>query len=184
MSVFEEVLTGLVAVIALAMLLQSIGLLLAVAVTRKATQRAEERFEEIRTAVMPVVDRIREVFEHMGPNIEKTAEEIRNLSQEVRVQSADVRSAVVEVSDRIRHQVERLDAMVSGVLDGVDRAGSFVSDAVQKPMRQISALVASFKAAVEALRAAETGRPAQGVRYHDGGHAAADGPAGEKDMFA
>ncbi len=184
MSEFEAVLTGLVAVIALAMLLQSIGLLIAVAVLRKATQRAEERFEEVRAAVMPVVDRGREALERMGPKIEKAAAELSNLSEEVRLQTADVRSAVTEITDRVRHQIERLDGMFSGVLDGVDRAGTFVSETVQKPMRQISALVASFKAAVEALRAAETGRPARGVRYPSSEPAAADGPAGKKDMLA
>jgi hypothetical protein len=184
MSNFEGVLTGLVAVIALAMLLQSIGLLIAVAVMRKATQRAEERFEEIRAAVMPVVERARTVFERMGPNIEKAASDLSNLTEEVRSQTADVRSALVEIVGRARHQAERVDGMVSGVLDGVDRAGTFVSETVQKPVRQISALVASFKAAVEALRASEPGRPARGVRYAGSQPAAVDGPAREKDMYA
>lgn len=184
MSNFQAVLTGLVAVIALAMLLQSIGLLIAVAVMRKATQRAEERFEEIRAAVMPVVERARAVFERMGPNIEKAASELSNLTEEVRSQTADVRSALVEIVGRAKHQAERVDGMVSGVLDGVDRAGTFVTETVQKPVRQITALVASFKAAVEALRASEPGRPARGARYASSEPVAVDGPASKKDMYA
>ncbi len=184
MSNFQAVLTGLVAVIALAMLLQSIGLLIAVAVMRRATQRAEERFEEIRAAVMPVVERARAVFERMGPNIEKAASELSNLTEEVRAQTAEVRSAVVEIAGRVKHQAERVDGMVSGVLNGVDRAGTFVSETVQKPVRQISALVASFKAAVEALRDSQPGRPAQRVRYTTSEPAATDGPATKKDMYA
>ncbi len=42
--------------------------------------------------------------------------------------------------------------MFTGVLDGVDRAGAYVADAVSKPVRQISGLLASLKAIVESLR--------------------------------
>lgn len=184
MSNFEAVLTGLVAVIALAMLLQSIGLLIAVLVMRKAAQKAEERFGEIRATLMPVVERAREVFERMGPNIEKAASDLSNLTEEVRTQTADVRSALVEIVGRAKHQAERVDGMVSGVLDGVDRAGSFVSDSVRKPVRQITALVSSFKAAVEALRASEPGRPVRPMRYAGSEPVAVDSPSSKKDRYA
>jgi hypothetical protein len=42
--------------------------------------------------------------------------------------------------------------MLSHVLDTLDRTGHFMSDVVNKPMRQFSAILASVKAVVESLR--------------------------------
>ena len=55
-------------------------------------------------------------------------------------------------STRVRRQASRLDTLMTNVLDTVDRASNFMADAVAKPMRQFSAILASVKAAIESLR--------------------------------
>jgi hypothetical protein len=45
-----------------------------------------------------------------------------------------------------------MDTMMTKTLDTVDRAASFMTDTVSKPMRQLSAVMASAKAIVETLR--------------------------------
>jgi hypothetical protein len=55
-------------------------------------------------------------------------------------------------------QSTRVDAMVSSALDAVDSAAVFVAETVNKPVRQISGLLASVKAIVESLGASQ---PAQ-----------------------
>ena len=66
-----------------------------------------------------------------------------------------MQSAANEIVARVRRQASRLDTMLSSVLDAVERAGAFMADAVAKPMRQLSAVLASAKAVVESLRSAE-----------------------------
>jgi hypothetical protein len=45
--------------------------------------------------------------------------------------------------------------MLSSVLDAVDRAGGFLTDAVSKPARQLAGLLASLKAVIESLRSSD-----------------------------
>ena len=68
------------------------------------------------------------------------------------MQAADVQSAANEIIERVRRQASRLDTMLSNVLDAVERASVFMADTVAKPMRQLSAILASAKAVVESLR--------------------------------
>jgi hypothetical protein len=63
-----------------------------------------------------------------------------------------VQSSVEEIVERVRLQSNRVDNMVSGVLDTADRAGSYVNDVVTRPMRQISSILAAAKAIIESLR--------------------------------
>jgi hypothetical protein len=74
----------------------------------------------------------------------------------LREQSAEVRSTVAHVLVRVNRQASRVDAMLTGILDTVDRASGFVTDAVSRPMRQLSRLLASAKAIIESLRSSES----------------------------
>ena len=57
----------------------------------------------------------------------------------------------------------------ASVLDRVERAGSFMSDAVARPMRQLSGLIASVRAAVETLRGPDA-VPTRVPHYTDSDH--------------
>ena len=57
-----------------------------------------------------------------------------------------------EILERIDKQSSRIDTMFSSTLDTVDKASSFVTHTVGKPVRQLSGLLAGVKAAVESLR--------------------------------
>ena len=146
---------ALVAAVALLMLFQMIVLLALFFVIRKAARSIREDVEDLRSSVAPIIDNTRELITRLAPKIEQTTSDVAALSRSLRVQAADVQSAANEIVDRVRRQASRLDTMMSNVLDAVDRASVFVSDSVAKPMRQLSAILASAKAAIEALRTAE-----------------------------
>lgn len=146
---------ALVAMVALAMLIQAIVLVAALSVLRKLAKSITEEIEELRFSVMPVVDHARELFERVGPKIEATTADLAVLTRALRDQTADVQAAADEIIARARRQAGRVDSMLSSVLDAVDRAGVFMADTVAKPMRQLSAFLASAKAVVESLRNSE-----------------------------
>jgi phage-related protein len=169
---------AVVAVVALAVLLQAIVLLAIFLALRKAIRSLHEDVEDLRSAVMPIIDNTRELFIHVAPRLEAAAADLAAMTHGLRVQTADVQSAAAEAIERMRAQVSRLDAMISGAFDAVDRASTFVSEAVAKPLRQLSGILASAKAVVESLRNAATAEPRPQPARPPAGH-----PLGEKDVF-
>ncbi len=161
----------IVAAVAVTMLLQAIVLLAIFSTLRKAAQSMREDVEQLRTTVIPVIENVRELLVHTGPKIESAATDLAALSQNLRRQTADIQVAGKEIIDRLQKQSQRVDSMLTKVLDAVDRTGGFMTDTVTKPMRQLAGLLASAKAVVEALR---SDSPT---------HSAGDKARGDKDMF-
>jgi len=164
---------ALIALIALAMLIQAIVLLAAYVAMRKAARSADEKIEELRSSIMPLVDKTRELLTRLAPKIEATAEDMAALTHSLRLQTTDVQYAANEIVTRVRSQAGRIDAMLTNVLDAIERAGDFMADAVSKPMRQLSAILASAKAALESLR-----------NYVPPPRSNANRMSGDNDMFA
>lgn len=163
---------AILAIVAVAVLLQAFVLLAIFFAVRKGIQSMREELEELRSSITPILYNTRELFVHVAPRIEETVADMAALAHSLRTQTADVQATATEIMERLRNQSSRLDAMLSGVLDGVDRACGYVTEAVSRPMRQLSGVLASVKAAVEALRSAAGSVAAPQT------HAASD-----KDMF-
>jgi hypothetical protein len=142
-----------IAITALAVLMQAIILLAIYLAVRKAANSVREEVEDLRASVMPILSTTRNLITRVAPNIEVATADLVEITHSLRAQTAQMETAATEIVGRVRRQTNRLDKMFSGVLDSVDKAGAFVADAVSKPVRQISGLVASLKAIVESLRA-------------------------------
>ena len=152
---------ALFALVALAMLVQAIVMFAAFIVFRKAAASTDEKIEQFRASVTPLIDNTRALLARLTPRIEQTADDLSAITHSLRVQSAEIESTTSVLVARARFHAIRLDGMLTHVLDTVERTGSFVSDAVNKPMRQFSAVLASVKAVVESLR---SGVPRPGSR--------------------
>ena len=163
---------ALVALIALAMLVQAIVLFASFVAMRKAARAMRDQIEDMRSVIMPLVYSVQDLFTRLTPKVEQTTDDLAALTHALRLQTADVQSAATEIVARARRQANRVDALLTSVLDAVDRASAFMADAVAKPMRQLSAVLASAKAVVESLRNAE---PAA--------HSQANRTPGDNDMF-
>jgi methyl-accepting chemotaxis protein len=146
---------ALVVAVALAMLIQAIVLLAALIALRKLAKSIRDEVDDLRAAVMPVIENTRNLLARVTPKIEQTASDLAVLTRALREQTADVQAAADEIIGRAQLQARRVDSMLSNVLDAVDRAGSFMADTVAKPMRQFSAFLASAKAVIESLRSTQ-----------------------------
>jgi signal transduction histidine kinase len=164
---------ALFGLVALAMLVQAIVLLAAFFAMRKAARSIDEKLEAFGSSVTPLIDNTRALVTRLTPRIEETADDLAALTHSLRVQTADIQFAANEIVARARIQASRLDEMLSHVLDTLQRTGDFMSDAVNKPMRQFSAILASVKAVVESLRSGAPGPRSQ----------ANPTPRGDNDMF-
>ena len=163
----QTILLFFVAITSLAMLTQAIVLLAIYLSMRKAAATIRDEIDELRSSVMPVVDNTRDLcarattlFEKISPKVESAATDLAELAHGLRLQTEEIQVSTLEVLDRVRRQSSRMDQMFSSVLDAVDRAGGFVAEVISKPVRQISGILASIRAVIEALnKPAPEGRP-------------------------
>jgi ABC-type transporter Mla subunit MlaD len=145
---------------------------------RKAASSTKGQLEELRSSIMPVVANTRDLlanmldlFARVGPRIDAVSTDLAEITNGLRRQTTEIQVTADEIMDKVRRQSGRIDGMFSTVLDGVEKAGGFVAEAVGRPVRQISAVLASVKAVVDALR-----KPT-------GAERPAHTPAADKDMF-
>jgi len=158
----------IVGAIAVAMLVQAFVLLATFIVMRKSIDRLHQQLDETRSKVTGLLDKVtpliesaREFLVHTAPKIESAVADIAVVTQKLRAETEDVQVAANELIDRARRQGARMDSMMTKTLDAVERAAIFMTDTVAKPMRQLSAVLASAKAVVESLRSGTSDGRAQ-----------------------
>jgi uncharacterized protein YoxC len=162
-----------IALVALAMVVQAIALIVIFVSVRRSLHSALQQFDELHVKVTPILDNVQVLVQRLGPKIAAVTDDVTEVAHKVRIQVDDVQATATELVERLRHQAARLDSMTSAVFDAVDRVGSFVSDAVSKPLRQLAGVLASARAVVESLRS-----PVREGNNAPPPHADAD-----KDMF-
>jgi ABC-type transporter Mla subunit MlaD len=162
----ETIELAFIIVAAAAFVLQMIILFGMYLATRKAVSKMQSDFEQLKNSVTPViesavpilksagpmVETARVLVTRMAPKLEAAGNDLAATARGVREQGAALHEATQQMIDRVNQQAHRVDAMVSDALDSVDRAGSFVVRTVDKPVRQISGILAAVKAVLDALR--------------------------------
>lgn len=153
----ETYLVIFVGLTGLALLVQAIVMLAAFLTMRKSIISIKADVQEMRTSVMPILAKSKETLDKVTPKIESIATDISELVQRVKVQSFEVQAVAAEILDRVERQTSRVDHMFTGLIDGVEHATNLVTDSVTRPVRQVSAVLASAKAFLTVLA---TGRRA------------------------
>ena len=153
METHEAVELAFVVIAALALVTQTIILLAIFQGITKAAQSLKVEIEGIRSSVMPVVHKTRDLVDRLSPKVEQTVTEVGDLVHGLRVHAEELEASLTEILERVRKETGRVDAMFSNTLDALDRAGTYVTQTVSKPVRQLSGLLAGIKAIVESLNA-------------------------------
>ncbi len=149
----------LIAVTAAAVLLQAFVVLAMALGLKKSSSVMIREIDDLKASITPFVDNARGLLDRVGPKLEATTTDAAEIVRAFKVQAAEAEASIAEILDRVRKQTTRMDEMVSGVLDSVDRAGNYVAGVVNGPVRQVSGVLASIKAITETLR-----RPARAPR--------------------
>jgi phage-related protein len=172
MPTHEMIELACIAVTAIALVTQTIVLIAFTMGASKAIKALKEEIEEMRTSIMPTVHTVRELVERLSPKVEQTVTDLSAFASGLRKQAAEVEEVASEVLARVRKETGRIDNMFSGTLDAVDKASNYVTHAVSKPIKQISGILASVKAVIEALSKPEVHSNYRRASVSD-----------EKDMF-
>ncbi len=168
----ESLLIWFVGLTAVAVLLQAMVLLSLAVAVRKTAKTIEEQMTQLRGTVEPVAEQMRGFLERVGPRLEAATTDLADIVHGLRAQSAEMQASAMEILEHARRQSSRVDGMMTGVLDTVDRATAILTDAVSIPLRQISGVAAFVRAALHTLKAGGRGERRQPT------HSAAD-----RDMF-
>jgi hypothetical protein len=148
----QTVMLAFVIVTALAVLLQTILLLAIFLTIRKTATSVASQVNEIRSVVIPVVQSTRDLLRRLTPKVESTVDDLADVANIWRAQSAEMQTSIHEILEKLRQQSVRVDQMLSTALNSVDRVGGYVADAVSRPVRQITGVLNAFKAITESLR--------------------------------
>jgi len=143
----------IIAVAALAVVLQAIFLIAILISIKKATLTIHKEIQDVRSSIAPILINSRDFLTRVAPRIDSVSADVADITHILRVRIAALESVVAEILERVQRQTTRVDSMFTGALDSVERVGEFVSNAVSKPVKQVSALFASAKAIVEVLSA-------------------------------
>ena len=149
----ETLLLIVAAFTGLAVLLQCVVLFALYLAVRRATRSLEEQVDDIRSAVMPIIENIRTLVSRVAPKIDTAVSDIADVAHSLRTQSGQIQSAADVALERIREQGARVDSLLSSILDTLERTGGILSAFVSKPVRQFSGILMSFKAIIDSLRA-------------------------------
>jgi methyl-accepting chemotaxis protein len=168
----------LIAVTAFCILFQTILLTAVFVAVRKGIKSLTDQVDDLRSSAMPVIDHTRDFVKRITPKVEETAKNVAEMSQTIKEHTTAVSASVSDITQKVNAQSSRVDAMVSRALDALDNAAGFVAETVDKPVRQLSGILASIKAIVETLGAYQPARRAPQPPAH-GAAQSASGPADE-----
>ncbi len=166
-SNLETLLIVFIAITGLSVLMQALVLLGIFLTVRKAVQGGQQQADEFRSKLTPVLETSKEFMESankvftatkglidgLDPKLQSAATELAEMSREIHSQTNALQVSVAEVAENLRRQAIRVDSMTTAALNGLDRAGGFINQAIDLPVRQVSGVIAAARAVIETLRA-------------------------------
>jgi hypothetical protein len=126
-------------------------------IARTAAAKAEKIADEMSGKALPIIVQSRTLLEDLSPRIRVIAANLAEISTTLKDQTKHVNSTVGEVVDKTRTQAERVDEMVTAVLDGVTHASATIQTGVSKPVRKLNGILEGFRVAVETFVRSNSG---------------------------
>lgn len=152
-----------VGMVAFAMLVQAIVVVIAAIGAAKARSRVLAIVEEVRSKTVPVIDRANGIMFELHPKVRIITDNLVETSHIVRAKAQDFDETISNVNQRARAQTDRVDDMVSSVLDTTAGIASTLQKSVTYPVREIHGIMSGLKAGIDVL----VGRGKNGSRYSD-----------------
>jgi len=146
------------AVIALALVAQAVGVLIGAAFGAKLLHKVNVIANIVETKTGPIMDRTANILKDLEPKVKNVGESAEHISSTVRVKvdelsvtMGELNETMREINGRTRVQVRRADGIVSDALQATEEISHSVQHSIKVPVRQIAGVVAGVKAAVETL---------------------------------
>ena len=138
-------------VVAAALVIQSIAVFLLVVALRKWLQRTSDALEDLNRKITPVATTASEMLTESREKIQAISSNIADITQQVKSQVGRVDAFLTDTSERARLQVVRLDQLISNTMSRVDETTEIIQNSVVGPVRELSAILAGVKTALDVL---------------------------------
>ena len=137
-----------IAVIAVAVVLQTL-ILAGVGITVfKLGKRMQAMQAKVNDQVLPMMEKARTLVDQSIPKLEKVVDNITESSVVVRSQAEKIDGAVTQIVESVRKQAERIDVMTTRTLERVDSTAATVQNTVTTPIRRIGGVLEGVIAGV------------------------------------
>lgn len=156
-----------VAITGFSVLLQACVLLGIFLAVRKAVQSGKEQAEEFQSKLTPVLETskvfmesanglfaaTKNLIDGIDPKLRSAATDLADMTSDLQEQTTRLRASADEIAEMVHRQANRVDGMATATLNGVDRIGGLINQAIDVPARQVAGVIAAAKAVIETLRA-------------------------------
>jgi hypothetical protein len=140
-----------VGMVAFAMVVQAIVVVLMAIGAAKASKRAFQIADELRTKIGPILETTQSVFHDAAPKVKIITENLVQTSHMVRNKASEFDATASELNMKTRAQAARVDGMVTSMLNTTADISETLQRAVKVPVREFAGLVNGFKAGVDVL---------------------------------
>lgn len=140
-----------VAAAAIALIAQAVALVAVAVVAAKTSKRALEIAEEVRAKVSPLVSNVQEMVSQAAPHVKVITENLAETSHVVRAKAVEFDATATDLNKKAKAQADRVDSMVTSTLGALSDVGQTIERGVKVPLREMSGIIAGFKAGMDVL---------------------------------
>jgi hypothetical protein len=140
-----------VLMVAVALMLQAFALIAMAWGAAKTRKRGLEIFEEIRAKMMPVLENSHGFIQETGPKVKIIMDNLVEASHVVRAKAMEFDATATDLNSKTRAQMNRVDGMVTSVLDTTSDISQTVTRGIKMPVREFSGLMNGLKAGLDVL---------------------------------
>ena len=137
--------------VGLAVLMQAgamVGIWLTV---RKFPEQIEGIRADVKQRLDPLTQSVTEIVANSRDPLRTITANLAEISQLLQTRSKDVDTLVADLVDKSRVQIQRLDQMVTGVVEKVEDTAAVVQRQVLVPVQEISAVIHGIRSGLEFL---------------------------------
>jgi len=143
------------AITAVGVMMQALVLLGMLVALKGALKRLNQISQVAEEHVLPTLAATRSLLEEISPKLKVTVQNVLEVSQTVRTQTAQVNGAVDDLLKKAEVQAARVDEMVTGTLNSLAHATESLQRALALPIRQVGAVLSGLRAGFDVLRSRE-----------------------------
>jgi len=147
-----------VVIIAVALVLQAVGVIAAGVFAMKILTKVESLTDMVEKRAMPIVDKVNVIVTDLQPKIQSVSTNVEEISYTVRAKTDEIGATVTSIKETVddinaktRVHVDHADRMVTNALNTTHEVSEKVQRGIKAPINQVAGLFAGLKAGVETL---------------------------------
>ena len=145
-------------VIAVALVAQAVGVLMAAAFALKMFRKIEAMTNSFDRKTTPIIENMTALAAELTPkvraittNVEEISYTVREKCDEVSATLSEINRTVADLNIKTRVHVNHVDGLVTEALVTTEEVSRTVQESIKKPVRQIAGIIAGLRAGIETL---------------------------------